>query len=238
MIMILHNYAHVFASCDRVNLLQDGVIALDKPTTETSVDELNEIVVEEYRRARQAAIDGGCRIAGRPRRASQLTQSTYALGVDFGTESGRALLLDLQSGEELAVSEVRYPHGVIDRELPATRRAGCRADWALQDPDDWIAVLEDGDSRRARQRPAARDAVVGLGVDFTSCTVLPVTADGDAAVQARSAGAGAATRGRSCGSTTPPSRSPTGSTRWRSSAERRSWRATAGGSPRSGTSPS
>jgi simple sugar transport system ATP-binding protein len=54
--MVLHNYAHVFATCDRVNLLQDGVIALDKPTSETSVDELNEIVVEEYRRARQAAI--------------------------------------------------------------------------------------------------------------------------------------------------------------------------------------
>jgi simple sugar transport system ATP-binding protein len=54
--MILHNYAHVFATCDRVNLLQDGVIALDKPTAETSVEELNEIVVEEYRRARAAAI--------------------------------------------------------------------------------------------------------------------------------------------------------------------------------------
>jgi ABC-type sugar transport system ATPase subunit len=45
----------VFATCDRVNLLQDGVIALDKPTAETSVEELNEIVVEEYRRARAAA---------------------------------------------------------------------------------------------------------------------------------------------------------------------------------------
>jgi simple sugar transport system ATP-binding protein len=56
MMIILHNYAHVFATCDRVNLLQDGVIALDKPVAETSVDELNEIVVEEYRRARQAAI--------------------------------------------------------------------------------------------------------------------------------------------------------------------------------------
>jgi ABC-type sugar transport system ATPase subunit len=54
-IMILHNYAHVFATCDRVSLLQDGVIALDKPTAETSVEELNEIVVEEYRRARAAA---------------------------------------------------------------------------------------------------------------------------------------------------------------------------------------
>jgi simple sugar transport system ATP-binding protein len=54
-IMILHNYVHVLAACDRVNLIQDGVIALDKPTAETSVDELTEIVVEEYRRARQAA---------------------------------------------------------------------------------------------------------------------------------------------------------------------------------------
>ncbi len=53
-IMILHNYAHVFAACDRVSLIQDGVIALDKPTAETSVEELNEIVVEEYRRARLA----------------------------------------------------------------------------------------------------------------------------------------------------------------------------------------
>jgi ABC-type sugar transport system ATPase subunit len=54
-IMILHNYVHVFAACDRVSLIQEGVIALDKPTAETSVDELTEIVVEEYRRARQEA---------------------------------------------------------------------------------------------------------------------------------------------------------------------------------------
>jgi simple sugar transport system ATP-binding protein len=51
-IMILHNYVHVLAACDRVNLIQDGVIALDKPTAETSVQELTDIVVEEYRRAR------------------------------------------------------------------------------------------------------------------------------------------------------------------------------------------
>jgi simple sugar transport system ATP-binding protein len=54
-IMILHNYVHVLAACDRVNLIQDGVISLDKPTAETSVEELTEIVVEEYRRARLAA---------------------------------------------------------------------------------------------------------------------------------------------------------------------------------------
>jgi simple sugar transport system ATP-binding protein len=54
-IMVLHNYVHVLASCDRVNLIQDGSIVLDKPTSETSVEELTEIVVNEYRRARMAA---------------------------------------------------------------------------------------------------------------------------------------------------------------------------------------
>jgi simple sugar transport system ATP-binding protein len=53
-IMILHNYVHVFQACDRVSLIQDGVISLDKPTSETSIEELTEIVVEEYRRARVA----------------------------------------------------------------------------------------------------------------------------------------------------------------------------------------
>ena len=55
MIMILHNYVHVLESCDRVNMITDGIIALDKPTAETSVEELTEIVVDEYRRARIAA---------------------------------------------------------------------------------------------------------------------------------------------------------------------------------------
>jgi ABC-type sugar transport system ATPase subunit len=52
-ILILHNYITVFQAADRVSLIQDGVISLDKPTSETSVDELNEIVVEQYRRARE-----------------------------------------------------------------------------------------------------------------------------------------------------------------------------------------
>ena len=55
MIMILHNYVHVLESCDRLNMITDGVIALDKPTAETSLEELTEIVVDEYRRARLAA---------------------------------------------------------------------------------------------------------------------------------------------------------------------------------------
>jgi ABC-type sugar transport system ATPase subunit len=58
-IMIAHNYVHVLESCDRVNLIQAGEITFDKPTAATSVEELNEIVVEEYRRARMAAVGNG-----------------------------------------------------------------------------------------------------------------------------------------------------------------------------------
>jgi len=54
-IMILHNYVHVLQACDRVSMIQDGAIAFDKPTSETSVEELTDIVVNEYRRAREAA---------------------------------------------------------------------------------------------------------------------------------------------------------------------------------------
>src|SRR4051812_13628505 len=63
-IMIAHNYVHVLQSCDRVNLIQGGHITFDKPTAETSVEELNEIVVEEYRRARMAAATDGAGASG------------------------------------------------------------------------------------------------------------------------------------------------------------------------------
>ncbi len=52
MILIAHNYAHVFEVCDRVNVLQHGRISYDKPTSETSVEELTDLMVSEYRRAR------------------------------------------------------------------------------------------------------------------------------------------------------------------------------------------
>ena len=106
-----------------------------------------------------------------------MSPRAFALGVDFGTESGRALLLDLDSGEELAVSEVAYEHGVIDRELPGTGQQ-LPPDWALQHSGDWLAVLDSAIPAVLEQAPQARDAVVALGVDFTSCTVLPVNEEG------------------------------------------------------------
>ena len=103
--------------------------------------------------------------------------SAYSIGVDFGTESGRAVLLDLDSGEELAVGVVPYPHGVIDRTLPASGER-LSADWALQDPDDWVTVLENGIAYAIAEASIDPSDVVGIGIDFTSCTVLPVDAEG------------------------------------------------------------
>jgi simple sugar transport system ATP-binding protein len=56
-IMILHNYVHVFQACDRVNLINDGEIVLDKPTAESSVEELTEFVIREFRNGRRHARD-------------------------------------------------------------------------------------------------------------------------------------------------------------------------------------
>jgi simple sugar transport system ATP-binding protein len=87
-IMILHNYVHVLAACDRVNLIQDGVISLDKPTAETSVEELTEIVVEEYRRARLEALGGNG--AGSPASGTGTASSPAAGSAGGSTPSGSA----------------------------------------------------------------------------------------------------------------------------------------------------
>jgi L-ribulokinase len=99
------------------------------------------------------------------------------VGVDFGTESARAVLVDVGTGQELASAVHRYPSGVIDQRLPGTGRA-LPPDWALQDPDDYLEAL--GASVRAVLAQSRIDAsdVIGIGIDFTACTMLPVTSDG------------------------------------------------------------
>ena len=99
------------------------------------------------------------------------------IGVDFGTESGRVLLLDVRSGKELAVAEVRYRHGVIDQRLPSTG-SELPPDTALQDPGDYLEVLYQGIPEALATGNVAAEEVIGIGVDFTCCTVLPVTGDG------------------------------------------------------------
>src|SRR6186713_1902997 len=99
-----------------------------------------------------------------------------SLGLNFGTESVRALLVDLQ-GRERGVSVAKYPHGQIIDVLPDGGKR-LPAGFALQDPEDWL--LAAGRAVRAAMKGAkAKPAqVVGIGVDFTSCTMLPALADG------------------------------------------------------------
>jgi len=100
-----------------------------------------------------------------------------AIGVDFGTESGRVLVLDVRTGDELAVTEVRYPHGVIDQRLPSTG-GELPPDTALQDPADYLEVLYRGIPEALTAGKVLAEDVIGIGIDFTCCTVLPVTEDG------------------------------------------------------------
>ena len=76
----------------------------------------------------------------------------YAIGLDFGTASARTLLLDLSTGEELAVSELAYADGVIDVELPGASER-LPADWALQNPDDYTACWARGSRRSCKRSP-------------------------------------------------------------------------------------
>lgn len=103
----------------------------------------------------------------------------YALGLDFGTESARALLVAVDNGEEVATAVERYPDGVIDEQLPAGA-VGKRLppDWALQNPRDYLTVLEIIVQRVLADSGVSGEDVVGIGVDFTSCTMLPIDRDG------------------------------------------------------------
>jgi L-ribulokinase len=107
-----------------------------------------------------------------------MTNSLRAtVGVDFGTESARAVLVDVSNGNELASAVHAYPSGVIDRRLPGSDTE-LPPDWALQDPDDYLESL--GATVRAvlATNDIEPSQVIGIGIDFTACTMLPVTADG------------------------------------------------------------
>ncbi len=99
-----------------------------------------------------------------------------ALGIDYGTESGRALLVDVATGEEVATYVHPYSNGVMDESLPDGTTLG--PDWALQDPNDWLDVLKVTVPEVLKQAGASPDDIIGIGVDFTSCTVLPVDEQG------------------------------------------------------------
>jgi L-ribulokinase len=104
---------------------------------------------------------------------------SYVVGVDFGTESGRAVVIDTADGRELGSAVYPYSNGVIDVHLPAPDedlRLG--PEWALQDPQDYIRTFQHAVPAALAKAGVDPAQVVGIGIDFTSCTMLPTKADG------------------------------------------------------------
>jgi L-ribulokinase len=106
-----------------------------------------------------------------------MTADTYVVGVDFGTLSGRALVVRTSDGAELGTATHDYPHGVMDDRLAATGEP-LPPDWALQDPQDYVEVLEQAVPAAVAAAGIDPSAVIGIGTDFTASSPLPVTRDG------------------------------------------------------------
>ncbi|MCU7825434.1 ribulokinase [Kitasatospora sp. DSM 101779] len=102
---------------------------------------------------------------------------SYVVGVDFGTLSGRAVVVRVRDGEELATAVHGYPHAVIEERLPGTGRP-LPPDWALQHPEDWREVLRTAVPEALAASGVDPARVIGIATDFTACTVLPARSDG------------------------------------------------------------
>src|SRR3954453_14664861 len=101
----------------------------------------------------------------------------YVVGVDFGTLSGRALVVRASDGEELGSAVHEDRNGVIAGALPRSE-ALLPPSWALQDPDDWLDVLRRAVPAAVSEAGVDPECVVGIATDFTASTPLPVLADG------------------------------------------------------------
>lgn len=102
--------------------------------------------------------------------------SKYTIGIDYGTQSGRAVLIDVETGHEVATAVKPYTHGVMDQFLP-DRKTRLEHDWALQHPRDYLEVLELTIPAVVKEAGITKEQVIGLGIDFTACTILPIDVD-------------------------------------------------------------
>jgi len=106
-----------------------------------------------------------------------MSSRKYSIGIDFGTESARTVLVDLADGREVATAVFPYPDGVIDEKLPGSN-IRLEPDWALQNPADYVQAVKDTVPRVLKESGVAAEDVIGIGIDFTACTMLPTKADG------------------------------------------------------------
>ncbi len=106
-----------------------------------------------------------------------MSKDRYTVGIDFGTLSGRAVVVRVSDGKEVASAVHDYPHGVMERELASTRERLAR-DWALQDAMDYVDVLKVAVPEAVREAGIEPDQVIGIGTDFTASSPLPTRADG------------------------------------------------------------
>lgn len=107
-----------------------------------------------------------------------MLNSKYAIGIDYGTQSGRAVVVDISDGKELASAVTSYSKGVIDDYLPTTKEK-LPSDWALESADDYLEVLFTAVPKAVSESGVNIDDIVGIGIDFTSCTMMPVDRSGN-----------------------------------------------------------
>lgn len=104
---------------------------------------------------------------------------TYVVGVDYGTLSGRALVVRVSDGAELGHAVHEYAHGVVTDRVPgAPDGRVLPPEWALQVPEDYRDVLRNAVPAAVKKAGIDATDVVGIATDFTACTVLPTTGDG------------------------------------------------------------
>ncbi|TDE07925.1 ribulokinase [Jiangella asiatica] len=108
---------------------------------------------------------------------SDNTNDAVVVGIDFGTLSGRAVVVRVADGAELGSAVHEFTHGVVDNELPGTGER-LPPDWALQVPSDYIDVLKTAVPRAVAAAGVDPTAVIGVATDFTACTMIPTLADG------------------------------------------------------------
>ena len=104
-------------------------------------------------------------------------QEQYVIGVDYGTLSGRAVVVRVSDGAELGSAVHEYPHAVVTETLPGSDTL-LPPDWALQVPQDYVEVLQKAVPEALRSAGINPADVIGLATDFTACTMVPVKADG------------------------------------------------------------